>query len=357
MIIIGILVTVQTKPIFFKSFDKEFNPSGDLLGGFLSALNIFAKGLSEDQIKIVIMGKMKYYNYLLNKPADLNLILITDESTSDTDSEKIIPAIKAKFLNKYGLKEITDHMCEPSYFDEFGLSIESYIKKINKVSIDQAADEIADELLIIPLEEKPSLDFINISFPFVFKFIKNDLGKVIYALFLHMPVVITGEPSLVKLIIDTLKLFSPHHRLKALYWTETFNETRADITGVPPQAVGLYMDSTIVDLTAGKVEGLKENKFFDGLVKNIKKLDNSKIVPYVETQINFLTKKIKELVELINSKKVTDTDLNRLNKDLDLDILRILETFFYWNYPKYSKKVKKICDGARALLLAREFIL
>jgi len=357
MIIKGVLVTVQTKPIFFKSFDSAFNPSGDLLGGFLSALNIFARGLNEDQIKTVIMGKMTYYNYLLNKDADLNLILITDESSSDTDLKKIIPAIKAKFLKKYGLKEITDHMCQPSYFDEFGLSIDSDIQKINQVSIDQAADEIADELLIIPLEENPRLDLTNISFPFVFKFIKNDLGKVIYALFIHMPVVITGEPSLVQLIIDTLKLFSPHHRLKVIYWTETFNETRADIIGIPPHLVGLYIDSTIVDLRTGTVEGLKENKFFDELVKNIKKLDNLKIFPYAETQINFLSKKIRELVELINSKNITNQDLNQLSKDLDLDILKILETYFYWNYPKYTKKVRKICERARTLLLTREFIL
>ncbi|MDD1777161.1 MAG: hypothetical protein LUQ65_03260, partial [Candidatus Helarchaeota archaeon] len=62
-------------------------------------------------------------------------------------------------------------------------------------------------------------------------------------------------------------------------------------------------------------------------------------------------------VELINSKTITDKDFNQLNKDLNLDILKVLETFFYWNYPKYTKKVKKVCDRARALLLAREYIL
>ena len=357
MIIKGVLVTVQTKPIFFKSFDSEFNPSGDLLGGFLSALNIFARGLSQDQIKAVILGKMKYYNYLLHKDTDLNLILITDASASDTDLEKTMPPIKTKFLNKYGIKEIMDHMCQPSYFDEFGQSIDSFVQKINQVSIDQAADEIADELLILPLEQKPPLDLTNVSFPFVFKFLKNDLGKVIYALFIHMRIVITGDPSLVKLIIDTLKLLSPHHRLKEIYWTETFDETRADIIGIPPPLAGLYIDSTIVHLPTGTVDGLKENKFFDTLVKNIKKMDPIKIPSYMETQINFLIKKTKDLIELINSKNVLEKDLNRLNKDLDLDILKILETYFYWNYPRYTKKVKKICDRARALLLAREFIL
>lgn len=355
MIIEGVLFNIQTKPIFFRSYDKEFSPSGELLGGFLAALNIFAKNISQDQISVVITGKMKYYNYLINKKDDLNLIIITDQSTSASDLKKIMETVKDKFLKKYSIQEILANMSQPSYFDDFKLLIDSLIQKINQSNIDEADSEIAEELLIVPPDEKSPLDLSNTSLPFVFKFVK-DLGKVIYALFIRMRVVVTGELSLVKLIINTLKLFSPHHTLKSIYWTENPNESNANILGVPPKLVDLNLDSTIVNLEKNIVDGLKENKYFEDLVKSIKKMEDPKILPYVREKVNFLNEKARDLATLINSRKISDTDINNFNKDIDTDILKILETYFYWNYPKYTKKIIKIFGKARSLLLAREFL-
>jgi len=356
MMIKGLLLNIQTKPIFFKSYDSKFSPSSDLLGGFLSALNIFAKGISQDAIKAVIMGKMKYSNYLIDKNSDLNLVIIADESASNTDLEKLMVLFKDKFLKKYKIQDILAHMCEPSYFDDFGRLIDSYIEKINQINIDEAASEIADTLLTLPPPvEAPKLDLSNISMPFLFKFIK-DLGKVIYALFIKMRVVVTGERSLVKLIIDTLRVFAPDRRLKLIHWTENLDESSTDILGVPPHLVNLYIDSVIVDLEHNVVEGLKENKFFDELVKSIKKMEFSTILPYIKEKIDFLNRKTRELADLINSPKISDLDLSNFNKAIDLDILKILETYFYWNYPKYTKKIKKICEKARSLFLAQQFL-
>lgn len=355
MMIKGVLINVQTKPIFFKSYDSEFSPSSDLIGGFLSALNIFAKGISQDQIKAVIMGKMKYYNYSMDKKSDLNLVIISDESAKDTDLEKIMGILKNKFLKKYKIPEIIANMCQPSYFDNFGLMIDSYLQKINQMNIEEAASEIAEELLILPpLTEKLQFTLGNVSLPFLFKFVK-DLGKVIYALFIKMRVVVTGEPSLVKLIIDTLRLFSPYRVLKLVYWTETLDES-ADVIGVPPDMIDLYIDSTIVNLEKNTTEGLKENKFFEELVKNIKKMDASNILLYIGEKINYLNKKSQDLAEIINLRKVSDDNLKNFNKDIDLDTIKLLETYFYWNYPKYTKKIKKVCENAKSLFLAEEFL-
>lgn len=356
MMIKGLLLNIQTKPIFFKSYDSKFSPSSDLLGGFLSALNIFAKGISHDAIKAVIMGKMKYFNYLIDKNSDLNLVIIADENATDTDLEKLMGIFKDKFLKKYKMQDILAHMCEPSYFDDFGRLIDSYIENVNQINIEEAASEIADALLILPPPvEAPKLDLSNISMPFVFKFIK-DLGKVIYALFINMRVVVTGEPSLVKLIIDTLRVFAPDRRLKLIHWTEKLDESSTDILGVPPHLVNLYIDSTIVDLDHNLVEGLRENKFFDEFVKGLKRMEFSTIFSHIKQKIDFLHRKTRELAECINSPKISDSDLSNFSKAIDLDILKILETYFYWNYPKYTKKIKKICEKARSLLLAQQFL-
>ncbi len=349
----ALLFNMKTKPIFFKSFDPDFTPSRDLLGGFVSAINIFAKGVTEDQVKAIIMGKMKYYFRTLNEDQGLTLIIIASQDAEDTELEGYLEEFKENFLRHYSLQEIESHASEPSYFEDYERIIEPLIQKINPPEVEVAPHE----LLSYPVEEAPELTLDGVSLHFLNKYMKNELGRILLALFIGMRIVVTGEPNLVKIIIDTLEIFAPHRALKKVYWSEELDDVRADLVGVPPLLSNLYIDSTIINLNVKRVEGLKRVEYFDKIARKIQKMRKEKIIPYVQEKVNFLLRKLREFVDLINLKTVSNSTIEEFNREIDTEILKILEIYLFWNYPKCTKRIRTLIERSRTLLLAEQFII
>jgi hypothetical protein len=349
----ALMFNVKTKPIFFKSFDPDFAPSRDLLGGFVSAIDIFAKGVTEDQVKAIIMGKMKYFFRTLNEDQGLTLVIIANQEADDAELEGYLEEFKENFLRNYSLQEIESHASEPSYFEEYERIIEPLIQEINPSEVEEAPQK----LLSYPVDESPELSLDGVSFHFLNKYMKDELGRILLALFIGMRIVITGEPNLVKIIMDTLEIFAPHRALKKVYWSEELDDVLADLVGVPPLLSNLYIDSTIINLDVKRVEGLKRLEYFDKMARKIQKMRKEKIIPYIREKTSFLLKKLREFVDLINLQTVSNSSIEEFNREIDTETLKVLEIYLFWNYPKCTKRIRSIIERSRTLLLAEQFII
>jgi hypothetical protein len=120
-----------------------------------------------------------------------------------------------------------------------------------------------------------------------------------------------------------------------------------DIIGVDPSLIDLLIDSTIVDLRKNKVSGIDRNKYFEELIGNIEGLESKKALPVIIKSINYLLEKLKNLVDLINLKKIDKQEINEFSENINMDELEILETFLKINYPKSKKRIQETCDKIR----------
>ncbi len=353
MLIRAVLINVHTKCIFYKNYDPDFDISVELLGGFLSAIDIFARGLGQDQIKEIVMDRRKFYYYVIDEAMNLVMVVIASQNAREHELKKYIGIIKDRFLDKFATNFIESHQCEPNFFDDFDLVIRDIIDQANE----ERLAKISDNYLAFPDFERPMISGRNLSVPFLVKFAGDSLDKLLFALFIGMRIVVAGEPSLVKIIVDTLQLFAPHRILKKQYWTEDVQEHGYDIVGVPPKLAPLYLDSTIMNLENRFVDGLMSNKYFESVAKKARKLKADKLVSYLDDKYEFLIAKAKSLATLVNQSEIVEDNINQFIRGLDKDTLKVLETYYYWNNPEYTEEVRDITERARTLLLAKGFLL
>lgn len=119
----GILISVQSKCVYYSNFDAELAPSPELLGSFLSALNLYARQIRQEQLKAIIMGKRTLYLYELAKEHEIFLVVIADRSGKETEIKMIIQEIKNAFLDCFNVKEIYSYSSRPDYFDNFNTTV------------------------------------------------------------------------------------------------------------------------------------------------------------------------------------------------------------------------------------------
>lgn len=353
----GLLINVQTNVIFFKSYDTEFSPSPQLLGGFLSAISLFAKDLSHDDVKSIVMGKSKFYYNNLDEDNDLNMIVFSDPGVEDKNLRGVIGELRKSFNNMYNMDDIKAHINEPTYFNPFEDSVDNIILKAKQKG--QFGSGLR-QLDIYDLEDIKPKNLKRISFSFIFDNLKKGLGRVFFSIFTGIRVIVAGDPSISRIVIDSLELFSPHKVLNKVYYTENLDQTGADIVGVPSYLADIFIDSTVINLKNFKIsDTIKNSRYFDKVVKKIAKIkDESKILTVISKDIKFLIGKTKELIYLINKEdKISDGDIKRFTKDLDIDILRILKSYLKNNNIRYSEIIEEVCEKVRIQLLAKDFCL
>ncbi|NVM28874.1 MAG: hypothetical protein HWN65_08520 [Candidatus Helarchaeota archaeon] len=348
------ILTIYTKSIFYKSFVEELILSSELLAGFLSALDDFASHMGGGRMLALKLGRIKFYNHMINNEANLKLVIIADKAANDSELKKVIKRIEDSILLKYSIHELKEYYSQPSYFNNLEPIITPIVDEVNLVS----PDEISPiETLPYPIQEQPELILKKVSIPLLLKYLKKDLAKVVYGLFVGMRVVVTGDPALVSLIIDSMEIFSPHRNLRKAYWTNDIDESGYDIIGVSPQLSNLYLDSIRVNLIKKSVVGLKSNKYFDEIVKRLEKLKAEKVFPYIKQKFDFLFNKLRDFVDLINSDELSNKDLSKFSQNINRATLKVLESFLYWNNPKFYHRIKKVADHIRTHLLAEEVLL
>ena len=131
----GIIVSVQTKCIFFKGFNGESSFDPELYGKYLTAIDSFAHELSQERIKAIVMGNTTLYYHLMDEPSNIILIVIADRYIKKEKVKPFIDDIEEAFLNSYKVEEVVRHASEPQYFDDFEATLNiitfKYLKQID----------------------------------------------------------------------------------------------------------------------------------------------------------------------------------------------------------------------------------
>ena len=125
----ALLISAQSKCIYYSNFDPEFSPSPDLVGGFISAINTFAENISQDRISAIVMGKSKLHIYPLDTKREIVLVAVTDRKGKEKKMEGLIKDIKEAFLDSYDLEDVIVHASEPQYFDNFAIALNILLYK------------------------------------------------------------------------------------------------------------------------------------------------------------------------------------------------------------------------------------
>jgi len=115
----GILISVQTKYIFFKGLNGQTSFDPELYGSYLTAIDTFAHELSQDRIKAIVMGNTTLYYHLMDESSNIILIVIADRYIKKEKLKPFIDDIEEAFLNSYDVEEVVRHASEPQYFDDF----------------------------------------------------------------------------------------------------------------------------------------------------------------------------------------------------------------------------------------------
>lgn len=348
----GLLINMQSKCIYYKKLEGTFQVSPELVGCFFSAINTFAKNVTQDQISAIIMGSIKISLKLIDEKLDLYLILVADRTSDDSKLKILMEKIKAEFLNKFPFEEVMKYSNQPDFFASFDTVLNPLLFEKDQVLIKKSIYEPHD----LSIEETSPVETNKIDLPLLFKTVKN-LGKVIYSLFIGKRVVITGNSELIPKMIDTLEIFSPHRKLKKEYWADTYEKSYADIVGIPPDLADSFIDSTIINLEKNKVIGIKGSKYLDKLVKSIQKQPYQKALPKINEAIYSLIRMRSVFSELIEKNSISDSELNVFMKNIDTDSLDLIANYFYWNFPNYSDKVDKFCQRIKILSLAKDFLV
>ncbi len=339
-----VLINNRSVCIFSRSFDTEISMQPSLFGSFLSAVSMIAKNISSDEVEAIILGKSKILYRSIDIKHDLNLIIIADQNDDDDALKIVLSQLSEQYLNIYKDKHINSELINYRYLKPF----EKYVDKTIQIINERMGDEEIDQSKIAYFKEKYNIKPRQISLSFLFNTLKKNFAKVIYSIFIGRRIVISGDRALIKLLIDSLKLFTPNRILKTNYWANTLAETLVDIVGVPQDLLGLFViDSVIIDLEKNTLIGIKNNKYFNNLVKKIKDLDTFQARAVYVDEINLLFERIVELLNIINTETVSDADLKKFGKKINKDILEIIEKTLIVNYPSSINKIKKFSNKIR----------
>ncbi len=352
MTIIGTILTIGEKSLFYKSFVEEFSTSSGLLAGFLSALDLFATNMGGGEMEALDLGKVSFYVHTINAETKLRLVIIADKASKDFELTPTIRKIEESIKQIYTLKELEEYSSQPSYFENLDPLITDLVYEANRAFFTQISPM---ENLPYPVQEQRNLILNKDTFSFIITLLKKDLAKILYGLFIGMRIVVTGNPDLVRTTIDSLDFFSPHRTLKKAYWVETIDIAGYDIIGVPVQIFDLYLDSIRINITKKSVEGVK-SKNFDEIYKKIEKLKAEKVLPYIQEQFGSLFKKLRTFVDFINTDELSDKKLQKFSKSIDRSTLKVIESYFYWKYPKFYPRIKKVSDQIRNNIFAEEVL-
>ncbi|MFX1451719.1 MAG: hypothetical protein ACFFCM_12795 [Promethearchaeota archaeon] len=182
----------------------------------------------------------------------------------------------------------------------------------------------------------------------LFNLVQKNLDKIINALISGDPVIVTGDKTLVKLIIDTLTLFCVERKPEIIYWTKDY--MLGDIIGGPDNITELFKTSILVDLKKGKVSGGTSNKFCKKLINRAKQLDSEQAEHKIKDNLkDFLSAK-NTLLEMVRENKVSDKNIDKVIKDLDIDELDLIETYLTSKHPDISAPIADAISECRKKL-------
>ena len=179
----------------------------------------------------------------------------------------------------------------------------------------------------------------------LFNLIPKNLDKVINAVLLRDPVVISGDKGLTKMIIDTLTLFSIKRTPDIIYWTKEYMP--GDILGVPLSQIDNFKKGVAVDLKNKKVLRGNSCNFCKNLVNKARLLESSQAEHYIKEQLQKTYSVIDRIHEIILQNMMSSLETEDFLRELDLDDLEFIEPYMISAYPKLSKEIPKAISLCR----------
>ena len=178
------------------------------------------------------------------------------------------------------------------------------------------------------LQEKTTTNSIHL----LQSMIKKNLDQAIYAIIVGNPVIVIGKNSeILKLVIDTLSIFSPHRNLvlnEVLgFFPKSMDIESYDLIGIYPEYKPKRRKNYVfVDLEKSKIQGGKKNNYCIQLIdelleaeKKSKKLLNM----LAERRINWLIMSAASLTQVENI-ETQKRAINDLMKKIDRDSIYLI---------------------------------
>ncbi|NVM55420.1 MAG: hypothetical protein HWN66_17065 [Candidatus Helarchaeota archaeon] len=233
---------------------------------------------------------------------------------------------------------------------------EAATKIINLVELsDTTKQELEDELnkfykkiigvVATSLQKKEEPKEIQKSLLLLFNLVRKDLDKVVNAVLMGDPIVVTGDKGLVELIINTLTIFCPDRTPKLVYWTEEF--TSGDIIGGPSYLSTVFQTNLILDLTKGKVSGGRSNIFCKKLLKQARQLDSSQAELVIKHKLKKVHASTQELLNMITQHRVSPQAIEDFVTDLTEDEFGCIENYMNLKHPELSEKATEAISLCR----------
>ncbi|MCF2143367.1 MAG: hypothetical protein K9W42_06660 [Candidatus Heimdallarchaeota archaeon] len=154
-------------------------------------------------------------------------------------------------------------------------------------------------------QTKKKFDPEYFSLNFLDKNVKN-IERAIFPLVTDAPVLVVGERPAVKIVINTLLIFTQHLLPDVIEWLTTENTIALNITGMAAEKYAVMKEEGLIDkhittinLDEGKVYGKETSSYFNKLYTKVKKI--SPVVAYavIGNELEKLTKNAIALNELL----------------------------------------------------------
>ena len=115
----GILITVKTKPVFFKGLDGQTTFDPQLYGSFLTAIDSFAYELGQERIQAILLGNSMLIYRRMDEVSNTLLIVIADRNIKQSKMKEIIDDLEDAFMTTFRIEQVVKHASEPNFFIPF----------------------------------------------------------------------------------------------------------------------------------------------------------------------------------------------------------------------------------------------
>ncbi|MHA1398611.1 MAG: hypothetical protein ACTSSF_13030, partial [Candidatus Heimdallarchaeaceae archaeon] len=294
-----ILITTKNGELLYQydSFTESQVHDNALVTGLISAIvALSSEVVSSFPRELEFEGKILYF---YNENEFIAALLTDIESPFNGD---ILPLLLAEFRQvqkKYNFSsfEAIKYQKEISYRIKGALA--EYLSNIqrNMSSFFEKTD-LNDYNSIIKLKnvardlifEGPK-DFL--SFDLISRLIPEGMDKILYALVVGIPLIVTGNRSIVEPMIQSFRLLSPTRVLKVKLWSFKY-EPGYDIIGtnvfrhiIPSPNV------IIVNVDEGVVFGGRSSDYFQDIAKQLKNLNAMEAFSLLRTELDWIFKALK----------------------------------------------------------------
>jgi hypothetical protein len=179
----------------------------------------------------------------------------------------------------------------------------------------------------------------------LFNLFPKNLDKAINALLLGDPIFVSGDKGLIKMVIDTLRIFCIDRTPNIVYWTKEY--VPGDLIGVPLAHLDEFKLGVALDLKNKKILRGTSSNFCKNLLNKARNLETSEAEEYIKERLQQILSTIEEIHKLITQKSVSIAALEPLIAELDLDDLEYIESYLKSKYPPLAKEIIKAISLCR----------